>query len=554
MADSTPPPLHGPSSKEKKYDRQLRLWAASGQQALEDSHVLLVNSAGPGVVGVETLKNLVLPGIGHFTIVDPATVSEDDLGVNFFLDEESLGQSRAKRCYELLEELNPDVEGHYIAESIENLLEKPDFLSPYTLILLVAPIPARLIDIICRTAHQTGTPVFYIHSVGFYAHFSLLLPSAFPIVDTHPDPASTTDLRLLEPWPELSALVEEKARNLDNLSDYEHGHVPYVLLLLYYLERWKKEHNGQVPQNYKQKSEFRELVRKGARTNNPEGGEENFDEAIGAVLKSLHPSKLSSAAMEVFEAEECQNITKDSQTFWVIAAAIRKFYLDHKATPLPGAVPDMKAQSADYIKLQNVYKTRARADFHEVLQTVRTIEKNLGRTTSVDEKEVEAFCKGAAFVKLIRGRPFHIAGSKAGINWGHRAKFAYQALQDPSSLLPMYLGLLAVDTYHAESVDKPLDESSLLSYTSSLVDNLEREAAAAGSSTQDVDLTEAKTQVSQVVQELIRHDGAELHNISALAGGMIAQEVIKVITRQYIPIDNTCLFDGIGSRSSVLRL
>ena len=69
MADVTPPPLQGrdggeagPSAKERKYDRQLRLWAASGQAALEDAHVLLINS-GPGVVGLETLKNLVLPGM-----------------------------------------------------------------------------------------------------------------------------------------------------------------------------------------------------------------------------------------------------------------------------------------------------------------------------------------------------------------------------------------------------------------------------------------------------------------------------------------------------------
>jgi amyloid beta precursor protein binding protein 1 len=109
----------GPTSKERKYDRQLRLWAASGQQALEDSHVLLVNSDGPlganstgvsGVVGVEALKNLVLPGIGGFTIVDPATVTEADLGVNFFLEDGSLGKSRAQETCRLLRELNPDVQ------------------------------------------------------------------------------------------------------------------------------------------------------------------------------------------------------------------------------------------------------------------------------------------------------------------------------------------------------------------------------------------------------------------------------------------------------------
>ena len=121
MTDTFPAALAGPSSRERKYDRQLRLWAASGQQSLEDARVLLVSSDGPwddqgtgvsGVVGVETLKNLVLPGIGGFTIVDPATVTETDLGVNFFLEEESLGKSRAEETCRLLRELNPDVEGN----------------------------------------------------------------------------------------------------------------------------------------------------------------------------------------------------------------------------------------------------------------------------------------------------------------------------------------------------------------------------------------------------------------------------------------------------------
>ena len=113
---TTPPILQGPTAKEKKYDRQLRLWAASGQQALEEASVLLLNS-GSGVVGVETLKNLILPGVGNFTIVDEAKVTESDLGVNFFLEEESLGKSRAEECRKYLNELNPEVNG-YVLESV----------------------------------------------------------------------------------------------------------------------------------------------------------------------------------------------------------------------------------------------------------------------------------------------------------------------------------------------------------------------------------------------------------------------------------------------------
>jgi amyloid beta precursor protein binding protein 1 len=60
--------------------------------------------------------------------------------------------------------------------------------------------------------------------------------------------------------------------------------------------------------------------------------------------------------------------------------------------------------------------------------------------------------------------------------------------------------------------------------------------------------------VVEAAEEVARANGGELHNISALTGGMVAQEVIKIITKQYIPIDNTCIFDGITSRTQVLRI
>ena len=123
----TPPPLQGPTAKEKKYDRQLRLWAASGQQALEEARVLLLN-LGPGIVGVETLKNLILPGVGNYTIVDDVVVSEQDLGVNFFLEESSLGKSRAEESRRLLQELNPEVNGkaiHKVSTKVQLSSEMP---------------------------------------------------------------------------------------------------------------------------------------------------------------------------------------------------------------------------------------------------------------------------------------------------------------------------------------------------------------------------------------------------------------------------------------------
>ncbi|EON60811.1 hypothetical protein W97_00020 [Coniosporium apollinis CBS 100218] len=569
LTETTPPILQDDEKKRKKYDRQLRLWAASGQQALEEAHVLLINS-GPGVVGVETLKNLVLPGIGQFTILDSAEVTEADLGVNFFLEPDDVGKFRAERTCALLEELNPDVQGHYNTEPVEYFLTQSSdthSLRPFTHILVTAPIVPELLADILTHCRATSKPLFYIHCVGFYSVFSVQLPSAFPIVDTHPDPTATTDLRLLTPWPALSALVEEKTRDLDSMNAHEHGHVPYVLIILHFLEVWKQTHDGQVPSNYREKSDFKELVRKGMRINNPEGGEENFEEAIAAVLKSLNPSTPSSAVKEVFDAEECKNLTHDSPHFWVIAHAVSDFYKAHNALPLPGSIPDMKAQSADYIQLQNVYKTKAREDVAEVTLTVRELAKQHGHLAQVDEKEIEAFCKNAAHIKLVRGRPINPAFPGQKLKWGQRAKAAVSALTNPDSLILIHIAFLAFDEFCAshdadalasaprapgsQDSEVEFDAEKMTGIANTIIDNLINEA---GTRIEEPDYSDIGARVANYVQDIVRAGGGELHNIAALTGGMVAQEVIKVVTKQYVPVDNTCVFDGVGSRTEVLRL
>lgn len=57
----------------------------------------------------------------------------------------------------------------------------------------------------------------------------------------------------------------------------------------------------------------------------------------------------------------------------------------------------MKAQSAVYIQLQNIYKDKARKDAAEVLAMIQT----MAGGESVDSSEVELFCTNARFIKLI---------------------------------------------------------------------------------------------------------------------------------------------------------
>ncbi|KAI1757106.1 hypothetical protein F4782DRAFT_214846 [Xylaria castorea] len=534
VIDQTPPILHVPTEKEKKYDRQLRLWAANGQAALESANILLVNS-GAGTVGVETLKNLVLPGIGKFVIVDDAVVNEADLGVNFFLDESCLGRSRSECCTKLLLELNPEVQGHWYPknEGELDLCHVLDGSGPFTLIMYTNPIRQDDLATIETYASQHQTPVVCIHSAGFYSYFRFSLHGTFPIVDTHPEVEKTTDLRLLQPWPELSAFANEMAKGIDTLHDHEHGHMPYVVILLHFLEQWRRSHDGKNPTAPKEKREFGKLVLSGSRTNNPEGGEENFQEAAEAINKNIKVPELEPGLEEVFNHHVSSEAERKS-SFWIIARAVNLFHQKHGCLPLPGSLPDMKAQSSVYVKLQSLYKEKARKDAREVLESVRQIEGG----EHVNPTEVDLFCKNARFVKLINAKPRE---SDLG------QTFNAEKVDDEAA------EAMKIETDGAFSL--PLSNFFIYLALKATTHNPTATASEIMSTiTQSVPQAAGYERMGQIAQEVARAGGGELHNISALTGGMVAQEVIKIITKQYIPIDDTCIFDGISSRCQVLRL
>ena len=79
------------------------------------------------------------------------------------------------------------------------------------------------------------------------------------IIESHPD-NEFQDLRLDNPFPELCEFMD--SQHLENMSKNEYMHVPYVVILYKYLVEWKKNHEGKMPQTYKEKREFKEIIKK----------------------------------------------------------------------------------------------------------------------------------------------------------------------------------------------------------------------------------------------------------------------------------------------------
>lgn len=116
-----------------RYDRQLRIWGAHGQQRLERAKIIVLNASS---VGTEVLKNLVLGGIGSFTVVDDAIVTDEDFGRSYFVDPESYQKPRVEVACRLLRELNDAVIATPVNASPKELIDKqPEMFKDFSLVI-----------------------------------------------------------------------------------------------------------------------------------------------------------------------------------------------------------------------------------------------------------------------------------------------------------------------------------------------------------------------------------------------------------------------------------
>lgn len=62
------------------------------------------------------------------------------------------------------------------------------------------------------------------------------------------------------------------------------------------------------------------------------------------------------------------------------------------------------------------------------------------------------------------------------------------------------------------------------------------------------------TVTEDLINEMCRFGASELHAVAAFIGGIASQEVIKLITKQFVPMVGTFIFNGIDQKSQLLVL
>lgn len=584
----------------ERYDRQIRLWGEAGQTALSCAAVLVIGST---VTATETLKNLVLPGVGSFTIVDGATCA-DTHAANFFVPIADSSPSAASAARHLAE-LNPQVRASYIAAEPTSFLTDTNaavaFVSRYSLVIVSQQGGGHpSLRLIATAAADAHVPLLVVRSYGTLGLVRLQFPDGTAAVQSDRADAPP-DLRLHAPFPELSAAADAARSTLRDPDAA--AHVPFVIILLLALSDYRTAHKDALPIARAERDELRNRTL----ALRPEACPEdalNFAEAVKPAhlrlccasatelpynVKALFadpradpdasappPSSFALAPLSVDglprpvrlrgdDADEpagadgtrapdelsppggggappsaAQRVRQEDDAFWVHVAAVRAFYERNGALPVSGALPDMTADTVSYIALQRVYSSRAAADAREVLSIAHEVAERRGIAgeSPADAVSVAAFCKTARQAHVVRSRSvlseLNMPGESGFLAAARDAGALDAALPNsPAAYYPLFR---AVDLFYREHGRHPGANEACLDADAVVVrDNLAKVKEELGGAPGGLWRDEA--------DEMMRFAGAELHNVAALIGGVAAQEAIKIITRQFVPLDNTTVFN-----------
>lgn len=655
-----------------KYDRQLRLWGSSGQKALSSTLAVLIGSSA---CGTESLKNLVLPGVGAFLVLDDVVydadaVVVDEIGddrdgdynagdcfgfdtwantANFFAGSSSCGAAtKAALARRLLCELNPDARGfHRTVPSLERLdcvsllkglLDRPlkttdgsssSSSAPSNILVITADQPSSVVLPVSKACHSLNLPLVNVRSYGLLGYVRIQTPSPHHVVRDAKKTNRPPDLRLADGYAfdELKRVVES-VDSLDDMEDSKmHGHVPFVIVLLQALRKWKESRNDdRSPETYDEKEEFRSLIKSMARDYD---NQLNFREAYDHAHLAWAKCALSDESREVLD--ECgdekelyrmaidadMNIASSDNDgsslsgnnrngavlqFRLMACALRRFLKENDdVPPLEGTIPDMACDTKTFVALQEAYRARAEADRREMTRhIVDLLEECKAKSngckllaTMPSEEDIVTFCKNSRDIRVLETRPLFMEyraqdpASPVVASLGTSVFDAYSttatsalsnfdslqadaredllcSTMDPYDTDPMqtpllwFIALRACDAFfdrhghypgkHDQALALEADANEIFKLIDEVVGHMGLREC---DFIKETLLDEEKGK--NVAREVVRYDEAEVHTIAAVMGGVASQEAVKLITGQYIPVNDTYVYNGIASTAGVYR-
>lgn len=310
----------------------------------------------------EILKNLLLPGIGSFTIVDDACVTEEDLQTNFMLPGDSLNKPRGEVLVRELLRLNPDVSSHSC--------------------LKVVPVDFGAYDVVVATSDRfrenpSINKLIVVQSVGFYGRVSvfanaphLVLMSDSPIVH---------DYRITNPWRELQDYTTSMFAKAEHIS-----HIPFLIQLIKACE----------VEPVCRENIIRQIDSFGDSSCNVS---QEARDNIYLISAMQTDQQVYSRLADISDALGRMDRSKVHLDTAAVLRAVCMFYDSEGVLPLcVNSLPDMTAHSATFADMNHLYKDKYQADLNEVALILQHQSPNHG----IDIAFTESILRNLRQIKL----------------------------------------------------------------------------------------------------------------------------------------------------------
>ncbi|RRT42591.1 hypothetical protein BHE74_00057458 [Ensete ventricosum] len=273
--------------------------------------------------------------------------------------------------------------------------------------------------------------------------------------------------------------------------------------------------------------------------------EENYKEALEASFKVSISRGISSDLLQIVN-DSAAEVDSKSSDFWVLVAALKEFIENEGdgEPPLEGSIPDMTSSTECYVILQKIYQAKAESDCLAMEQRVKNILKRIGKDPdAISKAYVKNFCKNARKISICRFRDIEDEFTSPCLPELQKCLND----EDYSYAVGFYILLRAVDRFAANYNRLPGI------FDSGLNEEISRLKLIAVGILSELGLN-GPTLSEDLVTEMCRFGGAELHPVAAFIGGVASQEVIKLVTKQFVPLKGTFMFNGIDHKSQVLVL
>jgi NEDD8-activating enzyme E1 regulatory subunit len=191
----------------------------------------------------------------------------------------------------------------------------------------------------------------------------------------------------------------------------DHGHIPYVYILIQVLDKWKKSHDGNPPKTMAEKKEFKANIL----SMRKKLDEENFEEAESQAFKCWTETVVPSDIKSLFTLP-AESSPPHTKPFRILLKALETYTttVPPHTLPLSATLPDMKASTNQYVGLQKLYKDRAVEEKEMFKKILADLLREQGEDPSlIDEDTIDSFVKYSHILRLLKGKKWGWADKDA---------------------------------------------------------------------------------------------------------------------------------------------